>query len=65
MDEPYLTAEELADRWRVKVKTIYNRKSLGPKYLPDYMQVAGRLLFKLSAVKKFEEEFGLTNMPRK
>lgn len=50
MDEQFLTAEELAQRWNVKKKTIYQIKST-----ISYYKFKGSIRFKLSDVVAYEE----------
>ena len=53
--EEFLTPQELADRWRLQVKTIYNRLHLDQ--VPNFYRCGGRILFPLADVKEYEEKY--------
>jgi excisionase family DNA binding protein len=50
MDEQFLTTDDLAQRWNVKKKTIYQLKGELP-----YYKFKGSIRFKLSDVTTYEE----------
>lgn len=49
MDEQFLTAEELAKRWNIKRKTVYQLKGKVP-----YHKFKGSIRFKLEDVLAYE-----------
>lgn len=50
MDEQFLTAEELATRWNIKRKTVYQLKGKVP-----YHKFKGSIRFKLEDVIAYEK----------
>lgn len=48
----YLTAEELANRWRVKRKKIYKMRE--EKQIP-FTRIGGNYRFPLDAIEKYEQ----------
>lgn len=54
----YLTPEELADRWRVTVKTLANWRSngTGPKYLKLGGKRNTRVMYPETAVHAYEAQ---------
>ena len=66
MTEPYLTTEQLAERWGMKPSAIKNQRTrgVGPQYitLPRVGTPAGtpRVRYPLAHVLAFEEANGIT-----
>ncbi|KAB2834601.1 MAG: helix-turn-helix domain-containing protein [Caedimonadaceae bacterium] len=52
-DEPYLSARELAKRWRIPIATLRQWRWL--KKGPHFRKVEGRTLYYLKDVLAFEE----------
>ncbi len=56
MSDTYLTPEELAERWRVNVKTLANWRSnkTGPQYLKLGGRRNTRVMYPIAAVYAYE-----------
>jgi hypothetical protein len=54
-----LTSKQLAQRWNMKLQTIYNMRSLSNNYdfpHPHYFIEKKRIFYKLSEIIKFEQK---------
>jgi hypothetical protein len=51
-DERFLTADELADRWRWRRQSLASMRSRGRG--PRYVRIGGRVLYPWSAVADYE-----------
>lgn len=54
-DTKFLSPPELARRWGVSLKTIYNMMNRGDPSLPRHMRVGGRIRFSIDDVLAREE----------
>lgn len=52
-DSPYLSMRDLADRWRLSVQTIYNRRNQNRLDLAA-VRDGKRVLFRLADVEEYE-----------
>ena len=53
--ELHLSTAELAERWRISRKTLFNRRSSGMA-IPPAVKIGGRLMFRLVDVERYERE---------
>ena len=53
--ERHLSVEELAERWRIAPKTLYNRRVSGDN-IPMAFENGGRLAFRLEDVERHERD---------
>ncbi len=53
--EPYLSARELAERWRIPISTLRQWRWL-KKGLPPSRKAEGKTLYDLKDIEAFEEE---------
>lgn len=54
MNTPYLSQQQLADRWQISPKTLERWRWLG-RVLP-YTKIGGRVLYNIRDVEQFEAE---------
>lgn len=50
----FLNQSELAERWRVSVKTLERWRYEGKR--PPYVKIHGRVLYRIEDISKFEDE---------
>ena len=53
--DPHLSICELATRWRIAPKTLYNRRVSGSD-IPQAVKIGGRLVFRLIDVERYERD---------
>lgn len=50
----FLDTKELAERWKMSPRTLYNQRSLGNG--PPYIKVGTRVLYPIDEIEKYELE---------